>query len=82
MTTLDNRPHTALLVIDVQNRVIDGAHQRDTVTSVDELATFTRSPRAQTANEPPGTPPAKQTLSCRGRGDIDLRYYADEACHD
>ncbi|HEX5406534.1 MAG TPA: isochorismatase family protein [Pseudonocardiaceae bacterium] len=31
MTTLDNRPNTALLVIDVQNGVMAGAHQRDTV---------------------------------------------------
>src|SRR5262245_43846834 len=31
MTTLANRPHTALLVIDVQNGVVDKAHQRDGV---------------------------------------------------
>jgi nicotinamidase-related amidase len=31
MTTLDNRPHTALLVVDVQNGVVDGAHARDAV---------------------------------------------------
>lgn len=30
MTTLD-RPKTALLVVDVQNSVLDGAHQRETV---------------------------------------------------
>ncbi|MFD3440201.1 cysteine hydrolase family protein [Streptomyces sp. NPDC058685] len=29
MTTLENRPHTALLVVDVQNGVVAGAHQRD-----------------------------------------------------
>ena len=34
MTTLENRPNTALLVIDVQNGVVERAHQRDTV--VDE----------------------------------------------
>jgi nicotinamidase-related amidase len=33
MTTLQNRPHTALLVIDVQNSVVDGAHRRDAVVS-------------------------------------------------
>ncbi|MGX6600919.1 cysteine hydrolase family protein [Micromonosporaceae bacterium Da 78-11] len=33
MTTLDNRPHTALLVIDVQNGVIGGAYQRDAVVA-------------------------------------------------
>ncbi|TDC36972.1 cysteine hydrolase [Micromonospora sp. 15K316] len=31
MTTLPNRPHTALLVIDVQNGVVANAHERDAV---------------------------------------------------
>jgi nicotinamidase-related amidase len=31
MTTLSNRPNTALLVVDVQTGVVDGAHQRDAV---------------------------------------------------
>jgi len=31
MTTLDNRPNTALLVVDVQNAVVDGAYRRDEV---------------------------------------------------
>src|SRR5450631_3546742 len=31
MTTLDNRPNTALLVIDVQNGVVGGAYTRDAV---------------------------------------------------
>lgn len=31
MSTLENRPNTALLVIDVQNGVVTGAHQRDEV---------------------------------------------------
>jgi hypothetical protein len=31
MTTLKNRPNTALLVIDVQNGVVAGAHERDAV---------------------------------------------------
>ena len=31
MTSLSERPNTALLVIDVQNDVVDGAHQRDEV---------------------------------------------------
>src|SRR6188508_1112122 len=31
MTTLQNRPNTALLVVDVQNGVVEGAHQRDEV---------------------------------------------------
>jgi nicotinamidase-related amidase len=31
MTTLENRPNPALLVIDVQNGVVGGAHERDAV---------------------------------------------------
>jgi nicotinamidase-related amidase len=31
MTSLDDRPNTALLVIDVQNKVVAGAYQRDEV---------------------------------------------------
>src|ERR1700726_4020485 len=33
MTTLDNRPNTALLVIDVQKGVVEGAHARDAVVA-------------------------------------------------
>src|SRR5207302_869606 len=33
MTTLQNRPQTALLVIDVQEAVVHGAHQRDAVVA-------------------------------------------------
>lgn len=33
MTTLDNRPKTALLVVDVQNGVVSGAHDRDNVVA-------------------------------------------------
>jgi nicotinamidase-related amidase len=33
MTTLENRPNTALLVVDVQNGVVEGAHQRDEVVA-------------------------------------------------
>jgi nicotinamidase-related amidase len=33
MTTLKNRPKTALLVIDVQNGVVDGSHERDAVVA-------------------------------------------------
>src|ERR1700730_17311964 len=31
MTTLQNRPKTALLVVDVQNGVVGGAHERESV---------------------------------------------------
>jgi nicotinamidase-related amidase len=33
MTTLENRPHTALLVVDVQNVVVAGAPRRDAVVA-------------------------------------------------
>src|ERR671930_524596 len=33
MTTLENRPNTALLVVDVQNGVVEGAHDRDAVVA-------------------------------------------------
>jgi nicotinamidase-related amidase len=33
MTTLKNRPNTALLVVDVQNGVVGGAHRRDAVVA-------------------------------------------------
>ena len=33
MTTLSDRPNTALMVIDVQNGVVAGAHQRDAIVA-------------------------------------------------
>ena len=33
MATLENRPNTALLVVDVQNVVVQGAHERDAVVA-------------------------------------------------
>ena len=33
MTILENRPHTALLVVDVQNGVVEGAHERNAVVA-------------------------------------------------
>ena len=33
MTTLENRDNTALLVVDVQNGVVEGAHERDAVVA-------------------------------------------------
>ena len=33
MTTLENRPNTALLVVDVQNGVVNGNHERDSVVA-------------------------------------------------
>ena len=33
MTTLENRPNTAVLVVDVQNGVVEGAHDRAAVVA-------------------------------------------------
>ena len=33
MTTLEDRPNTALLVVDVQNGAVEGAHERDAVVA-------------------------------------------------
>lgn len=44
MTTLTNRPHTALAVIDVQNGVVEGAHDRDQVVA--NIATLVDKARA------------------------------------
>ena len=44
MTTLDDRPNTALLVIDVQNGVVDGSHNRDEVVA--NIATLVDQARA------------------------------------
>jgi nicotinamidase-related amidase len=33
MTTLENRPNTVLLVVDTQNGVVEGAHERDAVVA-------------------------------------------------
>jgi nicotinamidase-related amidase len=45
MTTLENRPKTALLVIDVQNAVVGGAHERDAVVA--NVATLVDRARMQ-----------------------------------
>ncbi len=44
MTTLDNRPNTALLVVDVQNGVVGEAYDRDTVVA--NLGTLVDKARA------------------------------------
>jgi nicotinamidase-related amidase len=45
MTSLSNRPNTALLVIDVQKGVVAGAHQRDEV--IDNISALVDKARAQ-----------------------------------
>ncbi len=43
MATLENRPNTALLVVDVQNGVVEGAYERDAVvTNVGSLVDTAR----------------------------------------
>lgn len=44
ITTLPNRPHTALVVIDVQNGVVGAAHERDRVIA--NIATLVERARA------------------------------------
>jgi nicotinamidase-related amidase len=48
MTTLDNRPNTALLVIDVQNGVVGEGHERDKVVA--NIATLVERARAADVN--------------------------------
>ena len=44
MTTLTDRPHTALLIIDVQNGVVAGSHNRDDViANINTLITKART---------------------------------------
>lgn len=45
MTTLSERPHTALMVIDVQNGVVGEAHQRDAVVA--NIGTLVDKARAE-----------------------------------
>ena len=45
MTTFENRPHTALLVVDVQNGVVAGAARRDEVVA--NIATLTERARRE-----------------------------------
>ena len=49
MTTLPNRPHTALIVIDVQNGVVDGAPKRDDVVA--HITTLVDQARAGRAGD-------------------------------
>jgi nicotinamidase-related amidase len=45
LTTLENRPSTALLVVDVQNGVVAGAHERDVVVA--NVATLVEKARQE-----------------------------------
>ena len=45
MTSLSNRPNTALLIIDVQKGVVDGSFRRDEV--VDNINTLVGKARAE-----------------------------------
>ncbi len=61
MTTLPNRPRTALIVIDVQNGVVDGASKRDdVVANINTLVSQARAERVPVIwvqhNAPVGLP--------------------------
>ena len=61
MTTLHNRPQTALIVIDVQNGVVDGAPKRDdVVANINELVGQARAQDVPVIwvqhNDPDGLP--------------------------
>ena len=58
MTTLENRPNTALLVVDVQNGVVAEAHQRDAV--VRNVGNLVEKARCELARSRPG--PSTSTL--------------------
>lgn len=45
MTTLENRPNTALVVVDVQNGVVEGTHERDAVVA--NIATLVEKARRE-----------------------------------
>ena len=54
MSTLENRPNTALLVVDVQNGVVEGAYERDAVAAPSDASRVSASsvhftPGARTA---------------------------------
>ena len=71
MTTLPDRPNTALIVIDAQKGVVDGAYQRDAVVSnintlVDKAARRRRDHRLGAAFFR-GDGPGKRNVGVRER---------------
>ena len=52
MTTLKDRPNTALLVIDVQTGVVAGAHERDAVVA--NVGSLVEKARREGVREEPG----------------------------
>ncbi|MGI8815672.1 MAG: isochorismatase family protein [Pseudonocardia sp.] len=70
MTTLENRPSTALLVVDVQNGVVEGAHERDAVvTNVGSLVERARRERVPVVwvQHSDGVNPVASLAGSRGR---------------
>src|SRR5205823_1543583 len=69
MSTLDNRPNTALLVVDVQKGVVEGAHERDAVVAnVGGLvrgydATLVSDAHTTEDQTPWGAPPPDQVIA-------------------
>jgi len=62
MTTLENRPNTAFLVVDVQNGVVEGAHERDTVVA--NVGTLVEKARQEHVPSCGSSTPTSS--SCRG----------------
>ncbi len=65
MTTLDNRPNTALLVVDVQNGVVDGAHERDAVVA--NIASLVEQGAARTGPRGVGAAPQRRARAGKRR---------------
>ena len=65
MTTLENRPNTALLVVDVQNGSVEGAHGRDVVVAnVGSLDAMLVSDAHTTEDQTAwGAPPPEQVIA-------------------
>ena len=72
MTTLDNRPNAALLVLDVQNGVVEGTHERDAIVanigSLVEKARRELSPSSGSST-PTTTSRGAATMADRPRAD-------------
>jgi nicotinamidase-related amidase len=87
MTTLQDRPNTALLVVDVQNGVLEGAHERDAVVAnvgnLVEKARRERVPGPRTRgrtvtsrSSPTSSSPFPWTAACHGRAGLRARVTA------
>jgi hypothetical protein len=65
MTTLANQPNTALLVVDVQNGVVEGAHQGDAVVANVGSLVDTRTASECEQADRSDVPAARRQLACQ-----------------